>query len=298
MATSDLERLLDDWARAWTSNDPERVLALFADDGVFEDVTFGVVARGKEAIRSYASVAFAAVPDFKYEVRSRFAARQWAAIEWAMSGTHKGDFPGMPATGKRFSSVRGVTILELADDKIRRESDYWDAATLLKQVGLLPGPPMQRTAIYVPPDAGQSVCLAGDTFTLKLAGEQTGGAFALGEVKVPPRGGPPPHVHHVEDETFVVLEGELLFHVGQRTLPAPVGTVIYAPKGIQHAYSNVGSTPARMLFLFAPAGMERIFAEAGRPATPGETAPPPSQEDVAKLMAAATKYHVEAGASR
>jgi ketosteroid isomerase-like protein len=51
MATSGLERVLDDWAIAWSSNgssDPERVLALFADDCVFEDVTFGVVARGKQ----------------------------------------------------------------------------------------------------------------------------------------------------------------------------------------------------------------------------------------------------------
>jgi predicted ester cyclase len=55
-----------------------------------------------------------------------------------MSGTHKGHWPGMPATGKRFSSVRGATILELGAGKIRRESDYWDAATFMKQVGLLP----------------------------------------------------------------------------------------------------------------------------------------------------------------
>ena len=141
MAASDLERMLDDWAIAWSSddtNDPERVLALFADDCVFEDVTFGVVARGKEELRSFVKGAFAAVPDFKYGVTCRFAASRWAAIEWVMSGTHRGDFPGIPATGKRFSSVRGSTVLELEDGKIRRESDYWDAATLMKQVGLLP----------------------------------------------------------------------------------------------------------------------------------------------------------------
>src|SRR2546429_5288762 len=123
MATSELERMFDDWARAWSSNnssdDPERVLALFVDDCVFEG-------------------AFAAVPDFKYGLTSRFAASQWAVIEWVMSGTHKGDLPGMPATGKRFSSVRGSSILELEAGKIRRESDYWDAATFMKQVGLLP----------------------------------------------------------------------------------------------------------------------------------------------------------------
>jgi predicted ester cyclase len=54
-----------------------------------------------------------------------------------MSGTHKGDLPGIQATGKRFSLVRGSTILELEDGKIRRESDYWDTATLMKQVNAL-----------------------------------------------------------------------------------------------------------------------------------------------------------------
>jgi steroid delta-isomerase-like uncharacterized protein len=141
MATSDLDRMLDDWAMAWSSaenNDPERVLALFANDCVFEDVTFGVVARGKEELRGFVNGAFAAIPDFKYRLTSRFAADQWAAIEWVMSGTHTGDFPGMPATGKRFSSVRGSSILELEAGKIRRQSDYWDAATFMRQVGLLP----------------------------------------------------------------------------------------------------------------------------------------------------------------
>jgi steroid delta-isomerase-like uncharacterized protein len=141
MATADVERLLDEWAMAWSSDendDPERVLALFADDCVFEDVTFGVVARGKEELRSFVNRAFAAVPDFKYGLTSRFAASQWAVIEWVMSGTHTGDFPGIPATGRRFSSVRGASILELEGGKIRRESDYWDAATFMKQVGLLP----------------------------------------------------------------------------------------------------------------------------------------------------------------
>ena len=137
MATSVVDRILDDWRAAWTSNEPEKVLALFADQCVFEDVTFGLVARGKGEIRSFATRAFVAVPDFQYGVTSRFADRQWAVIEWVMSGTHEGDLPGIPATGKRFSSVRGTTILELEDGKIRRESDYWDAATLMKQVGLL-----------------------------------------------------------------------------------------------------------------------------------------------------------------
>ena len=139
MAISDLEKLPSEWARAGSSsNDSERLLALFTDDCIFEDVTFGVVTRGKEELRGFVHRAFAAIPDFKYELRSSFAQGQWAVIEWAMSGTHNGGFPEMPATGKRFSSIRGSTILELKAGKISRESDYWDAATFLRQVGLLP----------------------------------------------------------------------------------------------------------------------------------------------------------------
>jgi steroid delta-isomerase-like uncharacterized protein len=141
MTTPDPDRIIDDWATAWSSadsKDPERVVSLFTDDCVFEDVTFGVVAHGKDELRKFANRAFAAVPDFRYEPASRFSTTQEATIEWVMSGTQEGDLPGIPATHRRFSSVRGTTILELEEGKIRRESDYWDAATFMKQVGLLP----------------------------------------------------------------------------------------------------------------------------------------------------------------
>ena len=137
MTSADLERLIDGWATAWSSHDAERVVALFTDDCLFEDVPFNVVTRGKEQLRGFANGAFSAIPDISFALTGRVAAGEGAAIEWIMAGTHTGDFPGMPATGKRFS-VRGSTILELESGKIRRESDYWDAAGFMKQVGLLP----------------------------------------------------------------------------------------------------------------------------------------------------------------
>jgi steroid delta-isomerase-like uncharacterized protein len=45
------------------------------------------------------------------------------------------DFPGIPATDKPFE-VRGSSIVEFRDGKISRNSDYWDLATYLRQVGL------------------------------------------------------------------------------------------------------------------------------------------------------------------
>ena len=126
----------DHWAAAWSSHNTEELLTLFTDDCVYEDVTFGVVNRGKKELRAFADGVFAGVPDFKIEVTAQFASSTWASMEWVMSGTHKGDFPGMPGTGKRFST-RGVTVLELDAGKIRRNSDYWDAASVMRQVGLL-----------------------------------------------------------------------------------------------------------------------------------------------------------------
>lgn len=55
-----------------------------------------------------------------------------------MSGTHSGDFPGLPATGKSFS-IRGTSVMELDGNKIKRNSDCWNLVSLLQQIGLMPG---------------------------------------------------------------------------------------------------------------------------------------------------------------
>jgi len=151
----------------------------------------------------------------------------------------------------------------------------------------------ETRAITVPPEGGTTVWLLGDTYTLKIAGEQTGGAFALLEAVAPPQSGPPPHRHLREDETFVVLEGALEFRANGRAVSAPTGTVIHVPRGVVHSYATVGTAPVRMLFLYAPAGMEGMLAEIGTPAQPGVPAPPLGAADVAKLLSVAATYHFE-----
>jgi steroid delta-isomerase-like uncharacterized protein len=71
------------------------------------------------------------------ELTSHFVAGTWAGAEWLMSGTHKGDLPGLPATNKKVS-IRGASVLELQGNKLRRCSDYWDMATFLKQISVMP----------------------------------------------------------------------------------------------------------------------------------------------------------------
>ena len=131
------DKILDDWEAAWSVHDIDKLLSLFTDDCVYEDVTLGAVHHGKAELKGFADLLFAAFPDFKVELASGFIAGNWAGAEWTMSGTHKGDLPELPATGKHFS-VRGSTIRELRKGKIKRNSDYFDRVTFLKQLGIMP----------------------------------------------------------------------------------------------------------------------------------------------------------------
>jgi steroid delta-isomerase-like uncharacterized protein len=135
--TQELERVLDQWVVAWSSSDVERLLPLFADSVDYEDVPFGAASHGKDALRDIAAGTFAGFADFKFELKSRFVAADGksGAIEWIWRGRQTKDFPGLPATNKPFE-VRGTTVVEFTDGKISRNSDYWDLATYMKQVGL------------------------------------------------------------------------------------------------------------------------------------------------------------------
>lgn len=138
MAVSELERILGQYAAAWSARDVQQVLSFFTDDCVYEDIALGRVNRGKEELKAFLSETFAAFPDFTIEPKTPFMGGNWVGLEWVMSGTHKGDIPGLPATGKSFS-IRGVSIVEMAGDKIKNSRDYWDMATFLRQIGVMPG---------------------------------------------------------------------------------------------------------------------------------------------------------------
>src|SRR5918998_6729911 len=127
---------------------------------------------------------------------------------------------------------------------------------------------------HVPAGEGQSIWIVGDTHTLKAVGEDTNEAYMLLEVSVSPQAGPPPHIHHREDEFYYVLEGELEILNGDRTFMASAGAFVNIPGGNLHRFKNVGAAPARMLVFFTPAGMANFFFEAGPPAQEGGSAPP------------------------
>jgi hypothetical protein len=73
----------------------------------------------------------------------------------------------------------------------------------------------QNQSKYVQAGTGPAYWGPGDEITFLITGEETGGAVFMAELSVPPAGGPPPHIHHREDESFYVREGTLAIRMGQ-----------------------------------------------------------------------------------
>ena len=101
----------------------------------------------------------------------------------------------------------------------------------------------------------------GERFKIRTSVEETEGAFAMLELVADPRNGAPMHIHKNEDEHFIVLEGTLHIANGDKTLDAPAGTAVTVRKGVPHAWCNLSETPLRMLLVFSPGHIERLFRE-------------------------------------
>lgn len=136
--------------------------------------------------------------------------------------------------------------------------------------------------------------VVGDRYTVLLSAAETGGAFSLFEFVVPAGRGSPPHIHHAEHETFVVIAGEVEFTVAGTPTRVGPGGVVFGARDVPHNFRNVGTTEARMIVVCTPGGLERFFAAAGVPAGDRTSTPPaPTEADKARMIAIAPQHGVE-----
>jgi quercetin dioxygenase-like cupin family protein len=109
------------------------------------------------------------------------------------------------------------------------------------------------------PGAGRTVTHGGGTSAeLKLAGEQSGGDWAVVEWRVRAGDEPPMHTHTREDETLYVLEGAITAYVGDETIEVEAGSYAALPKNVPHGLTVRGEE-VRLLVTLEPAGAEYFF---------------------------------------
>lgn len=132
------------------SNDPKAVLAAFGK-AIFVEKNFDrlpelmhedyiqhnpLVEAGRDGFQTFFESWFAASPDFQYELKQIISEDDTVWAHGTYSGTHDGDWLGVPATGKVYS-FDAVDIFRIEDGKLAEHWDVLDAYTLFKQLGTI-----------------------------------------------------------------------------------------------------------------------------------------------------------------
>jgi mannose-6-phosphate isomerase-like protein (cupin superfamily) len=127
----------------------------------------------------------------------------------------------------------------------------------------------------------------GGLFIILAEAKDTGGAFSIMEQLTPKGPQAVTHLHETQDEGFYVLEGRVVFTVGDQKLEAGPGDFLNIPKNTWHSFESL-TDGLRLLNFYAPGGFERVMIESGTPATsltlPPDDLPPPDRRLVQRLL--------------
>jgi steroid delta-isomerase-like uncharacterized protein len=115
-------------------NDTHALQHDYADNAIVEDSMYDRPFIGRDAIMVRKGTGMAAITDLKINVTNRVAQAHQVTVEWIATGTHTGDFPNLPATGRTFA-FSGVTVVVRNEGKIVRESIYYDMKEVYRQLG-------------------------------------------------------------------------------------------------------------------------------------------------------------------
>jgi steroid delta-isomerase-like uncharacterized protein len=125
------------YEEAWNNRKLEVVKELISPSHALQAPTRSGSSIGPAAYQRQISRFLAGFPDLRFTVEDTVAEKDKVVACWTMSGTHKGEYMGVPATNKKVS-VDGMTIHHLAGGKIMDSFTNWDALGLMQQLGAVP----------------------------------------------------------------------------------------------------------------------------------------------------------------
>lgn len=135
----DAERVVRSFYDAFNSHQLDRAAALIADDGEWLDVPSGTVYRGPSGYLDFDRGFITPLPDARVEILNVVAAGDTVVTEFLGRGTHDGPFVGpngatIAPTGNKVELAM-IEIMQIRDGKISRARSYYDAMSLLRQLG-------------------------------------------------------------------------------------------------------------------------------------------------------------------
>ncbi len=130
-------RLVEDLLDAWNAHDLGRIETFYAPEYEGVDVGEAEPQRGPQAISRSVGRYLRAFPDLRFVEEDVVVQGDRAVLVWTAHGTHGGKLMSIPPTGRKIA-VRGISVLTIENGKITRGLYVWDAAGLLRSIGLLP----------------------------------------------------------------------------------------------------------------------------------------------------------------
>lgn len=126
---------------------------------------------------------------------------------------------------------------------------------------------MERTInqakVLEPGDGYKLLSGPGRDLVFKVTGDDTGGAFDFFTVEVAPKGGPPLHVHHLQEEAIHVLRGRFKVRIGDAEFICQEGGFAYLPAGLPHAFLNLTDQTGEIIVVYTPGGGQHFYEELG-----------------------------------
>jgi quercetin dioxygenase-like cupin family protein len=129
-----------------------------------------------------------------------------------------------------------------------------------------------------------AVWFAGTRVLVRVQAAQSDGRLGAWESEETLGVALPLHRHAREDEQVMVLDGDVIFRIGDQVHHLAAGDTLALPRGVPHAHV-VTSPQARVLTVAMPGGFERLFTDLGTPAPPDTAAPPADVDALAKAVA-------------
>jgi quercetin dioxygenase-like cupin family protein len=137
---------------------------------------------------------------------------------------------------------------------------------------------------------GDAFWVLGGLYEVKAAGDESNGELTVMEMTLPTGTGPPLHTHPGPEAVYV-LEGTILYHIGDEVVEGRPGSFFCIPPGTVEAFEATDT--ARVLVVYRPGGIDRFFAEIGERARARELPPPSdSPPDMERIAAAGERYGV------
>jgi steroid delta-isomerase-like uncharacterized protein len=132
--------IVEEHVQQENQHDLDGIMATFGEDAWYEDEAIGEHHEGRDSVRDYYDDLLHALPDFHIDINRRHVTEDHVILEVTISGTHEGNWRGLPGTGQEVEWDTCAVFAFDDQNKLAGERIYYDRASLLRQLGIFHEP--------------------------------------------------------------------------------------------------------------------------------------------------------------